>query len=102
MNADDLGDLPEPKAEEPELYPGGVDSLKDEEKYGERLDEPATPDLPLESNPAVEEDEVPDEITEQDDKQQEPEGQADDQESGAEDDPEAGQENEKGEPEAPA
>ena len=102
MNADDLGDLPEPKAEEPQLYPGGVDSLEDEKKYGERLDEPAIPDLPSERNPAVEEDQVPDEITEPDDKQQEPEGEADDQESGTERDPEAGQENEKGEPEAPA
>ena len=102
MTPDDLGDLPEPKAEEPQLYPGGVDSLEDEKKYGEWPDEPATPDLPSEKNPAVEEDEVPDAITEGDDKKQEPEGDAQDRESGTERSPSAGQEDEKGDPEAPA
>lgn len=100
MNTD-LGDLPEPKVESPQLYPGGADSIEDEEKYGERLDEPAVRDLNPEKNPAVE-DKAPDEISAPDDKQQAPEGEADDQETGEEDDPEAGQEDEAGDPETPA
>ena len=46
---------------------------------------------------------APEAITEPDDeKQQAPEGQADDQEAGSVGDPEAGQQDEKGEPEQPA
>ena len=99
---DDLGDLPEPKAEEPQLFPGGADSIEDEEKYGERLHGSVGHDLDPAKNPAVE-DAAPDEITQpDDDKVQEPQGKAADQESGTEDDPEAGQEDEKGDPEDPA
>lgn len=101
MSDNELGEQPTPTTEEPEQFPGGADSIEDEEKYGERLDGAAR-DLDPEKNPAVEE-HVPDEITEpDDDKEQAPEGKADDQETGEEDSPEAGQEDEKGDPEAPA
>ncbi|MEI2712124.1 MAG: hypothetical protein V9G04_02240 [Nocardioides sp.] len=99
--ADELGDLPEATTEPPERFPGGADSIADEEKYGEIPDAPTVPDLEPDSNPAVD-DMVPAEITEPDDKQQAPEGAADDQETGEEDTPEAGQENEEGDPEEPA
>lgn len=101
MSPDQLGDPPEPKAEEPDLYPGGADSIEDEEKYGERLDEPTVPNLDPENNPAVEE-QVPDEVTSPDDKQQEPEGEAAEQTSDSERSPAAGQEDESGNPEEPA
>ncbi len=45
---------------------------------------------------------LPDEIAEADDKQQAPEGEADDQESGTPQEPEAGQESEDGSVEPPA
>ncbi|NYG58631.1 hypothetical protein BJ980_001554 [Nocardioides daedukensis] len=67
---------PEPVAEEPQLHPGGVDST-DDPKYGETPGEPVPRDLDPDDNPAVE-DVAPDEITEPDDKQQEPDnGEAD-------------------------
>lgn len=97
----ELGDKPEPTAEEPQLHPGGVDSLADEEKYGQWLDEPTAPDLPPEANPAVE-DEAPDEISQPDDKKQEPDDDGEDAEPDTERSPSAGQEDERGEPEEPA
>lgn len=99
--AEELGDRPEPKTQEPELHPGGADSLADQEKYGEWFDEPTVPDLDPTRNPAVE-DTAPEEVKQPDDKSQAPDGEADDQEAGTERDPEAGQENEEGEPEEPA
>jgi hypothetical protein len=63
----DLGDLPEPTVEPPERFPGGADSIADEEKYGDIPDEPLTPDLPTASNPATD-DEVPDKIAQTDEK----------------------------------
>jgi hypothetical protein len=61
----ELGDLPEPTVEPPERFPGGADSIADEDKYGDIPDEPLTPDLPTVSNPATD-DEVPDEIAQSD------------------------------------
>ncbi|WP_181312528.1 hypothetical protein [Nocardioides campestrisoli] len=57
---DGIGEQPTPTTEEPELYPGGVDAVIPEE--------PATlgHDLDPGSNAAVDEDVVPDEITEPD------------------------------------
>lgn len=43
----ELGDLPTPTAEEPELHPGGPDAILDREP------EPLVADLPPETNPAV-------------------------------------------------
>ena len=68
---EDLGDLPEPTVEPPERFPGGVDALDDEDKYGDIPDEPLTPDLPTSSNPATDDD-VPDELTEPEQGEQEP------------------------------
>ncbi|GAB2874188.1 hypothetical protein [Nocardioides pacificus] len=66
-----LGPKPEGFVEEPQLYPGGADSVQDQEKYGAIPDAPLIPDPVPETNPAVE-DKAPDEITEADDKKQEP------------------------------
>lgn len=65
---------------EPERFPGGADSVADEEKYGDLPDDPLARDLPTGSNPAVQR--APDEVTEPDDKQQEPDG-----DTAAEDEP---------------
>ena len=75
----DLGPMPKPTAEEPQLIPGGADSL-DDPKYGATPGAGVPRDLDPDHNPAVE-DVVPDEVKEPDDKQQEPD---------AEDAPEAG------------
>lgn len=61
MSDDELGDRPEPTTEPPERFPGGADSVADEEKYGEIPDEPVIPDLPTEDNPAVN-DAAPEEV----------------------------------------
>lgn len=61
---------PEPFSEEPQLEPGGPDSLEDP-KYGDTPGDPVPRDLDPENNPAVE-DEAPEEIKQQDDKTQEP------------------------------
>ena len=53
--SEDLGDLPEPTTDPPELFPGGVDSLQDEDKYGDIPVEPVIRDLPTASNPAANE-----------------------------------------------
>lgn len=62
--------LPTPTAEEPQLLPGGADSLADP-KYGDTPGDPVPRDLDPAANPAVDE-EAPDEVKEPDDKQQEP------------------------------
>lgn len=56
--------------EPPDLYPGGADSIEDPEKYGDTPGPPTTRDLPSEDHPAA--DEIPDEVSEPDDKSQEP------------------------------
>jgi len=96
MNEKDLGPKPDPVIEEKEPNPGGADALFDDTE-----DEGLARDLDPATNPTVDE-VMPDEITEPDDKSQEPDGQAGDQETGDEDDPEAGQEAEDGSVEPPA
>jgi hypothetical protein len=81
-----LGPKPDAFTEPPERFPGGADSVADEEKYGARPDAPLAPDLDPEANPAVE-DHAPDEIKQPDDKQQEPD-------TGTSGDPEAEPEDE--------
>lgn len=65
-----LGPQPEVTTEDPELYPGGADSI-DDPKYGSTPGKPTVPDIDPEDNAAVD-DLAPDEVTEPDDKQQEP------------------------------
>ncbi len=55
----------------PERYPGGVDSIADEDKYGAIPDAPVIPDLPTRDNPAVD-DSVSAELDEPDESQEEP------------------------------
>lgn len=62
---------PEPQTDEPQLLPGGPDSLADP-KYGDTPGDPVPRDLDPDDNPAVD-DEAPEEVKEPDDKQQEPE-----------------------------
>ena len=103
MTKDDLGPMPEPITEEPELVPGGTDRLPD--KPG---DEPLARDLQPEDNPV--DDAMPDEITEPDDKSQSPDSD-DAEETGtapgpdvneSSEEPPAGQEAEDGSVEPPA
>jgi hypothetical protein len=65
-----LSPMPEPEAETPELHPGGTDAVVDDEVHPEG-DVVMPRDIRL--NPEVDE-QVPDEITEPDDKKQEPNG----------------------------
>ncbi|MCD6639925.1 MAG: hypothetical protein LT071_08435 [Nocardioides sp.] len=91
----ELSPMPEPTAVEPQLVPGGVDAIEEDP-----ADEGLSRDLHPDANPA--DVDVPDVVIEPDDKQQEPEGEADDAETGQETDPEAGQEAEDGSVEPPA
>jgi hypothetical protein len=68
---DQLGPKPEATTEPPERFPGGADSVADEDKYGAMPDTPTVPDLNPDANPAVE-DAAPDEVKEPDEKSQEP------------------------------
>jgi hypothetical protein len=102
MNNDDLSPMPTPVTEEPELVPGGVDAIEEDP-----ADNGLGRDLDPDDNPAVD-DAMPDEISQPDDKKQEPDG-AEDHESDTTRDsaattgePEAGQEAEDGSPEPPA
>lgn len=67
----DLPPQPEPQTESPELYPGGVDALDDESEV-----EHIPRDLDPERNAATG-DKAPEEVEEQDDKQQEPDSEED-------------------------
>jgi len=102
MKDDDLSPMPTPYTEEPQLVPGGVDALEEDP-----ADTGLPRDLSTEANPAVD-DTVPDEISQPDDKKQEPDG-VEDQESdttrtsaATTGEPQAGQEAEDGSPEPPA
>ena len=78
MPDNDLGPMPAPTTEDPELYPGGVDALPEDPAEGNGLGR----DLSPEDNPAVD-DVLPDEVSEADDKAQRRRGgEADDAESG--------------------
>ncbi|PVG80956.1 hypothetical protein DDE18_20560 [Nocardioides gansuensis] len=92
---EDLGPMPEPTVSEPELVPGGIDAVYE--------DEPVTDgrDLDPGRNPSVD-DVLPPEVSAPDEKKQAPEGHADDQEAGTEVTPDAGQEAEDGSVEPPA
>lgn len=68
---DAAGPMPEATTEEPDLLPGGADSI-DDPKYGDTPGDPVPRDLGPEDNPAVGEEQVPDEIKQLDDKSQEP------------------------------
>ena len=93
----DLGPKPDPVIEDKEPNPGGADAVPANE-----FDQNLARDLDPEDNPAVDDD-LPDEVTAPDDeKTQEPDGKADDAESGVQDDPAAGQEAEDGSVEPPA
>ena len=71
--------------EEPQLLPGGPDSV-DNPKYGQTPGPPVGRDLPPEDNPAVD-DELPEELSEPDDKEQGPDGDASGGHSGDSDQP---------------
>lgn len=66
----DVGPMPTPQNEEPEKFPGGADALEDQSRYGEIPDTPLGVDLPPELQPTTVD--LPDEVSEPDDKQQEP------------------------------
>lgn len=97
LMSSDLGPMPEPTTEDPELVPGGADAVEPDP-----ADDGLSRDLDPDSNPATDDVEVPEAIVEPDDKPQAPEGEADDAEMGTEDSPEAGQEAEDGSVEPPA
>ena len=78
----DLGDMPRPEAEDPEPNPGGPDAINDDAPFQGDDPTPLSHDLDPDDNPAVE-DEMPDEVIQLDEKQQEPEG----EDSGDESDP---------------
>lgn len=69
-----LGPLPSGDVEEPDRFPGGADSLADEEKYGGMPSEPLAREVPSEANPATSE--APEGVQEGDDKTQDPEDDA--------------------------
>ena len=103
MTKDDLGPMPEPTTDEPELVPGGTDAVEPNQ-----VEETLGRDLMPEDNPV--DDEMPDEITEPDDKSQAPDG-ADEEETATapgpdvnepNEEPPAGQEAEDGSVEPPA
>jgi len=54
---DDLGPMPEPQIEPGEPAPGGIDAVTDGPQAG-----PATPDLSLSDNPAVDDVSLPEEM----------------------------------------
>ena len=68
----DVGPMPTPQKEEPERFPGGADALEDQSRYGEIPDGPMGADLPPELNP--DQVQVPDAISEPDEKTQGPDG----------------------------
>ncbi|GAA1934030.1 hypothetical protein [Nocardioides hwasunensis] len=96
MSDEKLGPIPEPTTEDPQLLPGGVDA---DALHTDEADNGLARDLDPDSNPAVD-DVLPDEVSEADDKQQEPDG-SDDEESDTTDQS-SGQEAEDGSPEPPA
>ena len=65
--------MPDPRTEEPEKFPGGPDALADQSRYGEIPDGPMGVDLPPDKNPVTANADVHvPEVTEPDDKSQEP------------------------------
>jgi hypothetical protein len=69
----EVGDMPTPHVEEPERFPGGADALEDQSRYGEIPAGQIGADLPPDLNPVLANGNDPvAEITEPDDKSQEP------------------------------
>lgn len=95
MTDHDLGDMPTPTTEQPDLVPGGVDALTEDHSDGGLAH-----DLVPGDNPAVPG--MPGELAEGDDKSQAPDGEAQDHESGTQAAPAAGQQAEDGSVEPPA
>lgn len=97
----DLGPMPESTSVEPQLWPGGVDA--DPPDGDDAEDAGRARDLDPDRNPGVD-DAMPDEISAEDDKSQEPNGKAGDSEAGtvADDsgDSEGAENSEDGEPDA--
>jgi len=69
---DVVGDMPTPQVEEPERFPGGPDALDDQSRYGGIPNGRRGVDLPPDKNPMTADADGPPEITEPDDKSQEP------------------------------
>lgn len=95
MAEDTLSPQPDPVVEPGEPNPGGADAI----------DEPPHPPLSRDLDPGdnpVDDELVPDEVTEPDDKSQAPEGDPADSDADLHDDVEAGQEAEDGSVEPPA
>jgi hypothetical protein len=89
INNQDLGPMPEPRPEEPEHTPGGVDAdqLPDEPApHAEGRSRPLGRDLPPEQDPIAKES-IPDEVTAPDDKRQAPNGAAEDASDGSAESP---------------
>ena len=103
MDKDDLGPMPEPTTQDPELVPGGTDALIENP-----VDDNLGRDLVPDENPV--DDKMPDELTEPDDKSQSPDGEAEEETGTApgpdvnesSEEPPAGQEAEDGSVEPPA
>jgi len=97
MTKEDLGPMPEPQTEDPELVPGGVDAIGEDP-----ADDNLSRDLLPEDNPA--DDGMPEELAEPDDKSQAPEGEAGEEVAATDEEGErtAGQEAEDGSVEPPA
>lgn len=104
MTKDDLGPMPEPITQDPELVPGGIDALIEDP-----ADDVLGRDLEPEDNPV--DDAMPDELSEPDKKSQSPDGEAaegigtapgPDVNESSGDGPPAGQEAEDGSVEPPA
>jgi len=83
MDDEKPGPMPEPETEPPETNPGGADSINEDAPSAGEETENIGRDLHPDRNPQVEE-YVPDEVTDPDDKQQEP---ADDEVSETEEPP---------------
>jgi hypothetical protein len=66
MANDEIGQMPQPHTEEPELIPGGVDAIAEDPQDGG-----LSRDLSPDDNPAVD-DVLPEEVAEPDDKSQAP------------------------------
>lgn len=73
-----VGPMPTPQKEEPEKFPGGADALEDQSRYGEIPDGPMGVDLPPSLNP--DQVQVPDAISEPDEKSQDPDAEGEDAE----------------------
>ena len=75
------GPMPTPTSEEPELFPGGADAIEDQ-RHGAVPEPPIGADVPPTKNPAAAS--APDEVSEPDDKQQEPDPDSGDADAGVE------------------